>query len=281
MPLGRKVDFYFFYDLTRLLVTSLLQSESMESFTFTKSSKTLPSSVGAVTIDSPQTSKEILSQVEKKEVETTLTSRTIDLMHIISIASQEFHGLFGEFVIGSKFDPSGYSRYNYQDIRFELTEISYFKNKRYLSKLSSWFYGEPYGVLISRGYAEGDDTKKEEPVEETTTAKPAEDESAKEGQTKEDDKSKTEEKPAEDKKEDEATTAAAASGDETTAASGGDEKSADDAATTEKDEESSDKEGDEESTDDQEEGEDYCACKKEKEPTLVFIVYHVSNYTLG
>lgn len=215
----------------------------------------------------------------------------MSLVNALLTESKDFYGLFGEFVIGSQRifseEGPGASNHNYQDIRFELVKLSYLRDKRFITKLASWFYSEPLGTLISRAYAEGGDDKKEEPVQEkekaeppkpegktdaeaATTSAPAatgddkgkdenkgeeKNEEKKDGDKKEEDK-KEEDKKEEDKKEE-------------------DKKEED--KKEEKDGEG--KSEDEDKTDDSDgaDSEDAQSCPCLKSNKLTFIVYHVSE----
>jgi hypothetical protein len=130
IALRDKVDFFFGYDLSRMTlmaVTSHMESHPLKSFTPVCSS--LSDSVGGRS-DYP-------------------------LEHLMFLASQDFHGKYGEFVVASRDDANDVkqvTRSNYQDTEMEINRVEYLRDGRSIMREGSWFYDEPSGSIISRGY---------------------------------------------------------------------------------------------------------------------------------
>ena len=131
VDLKNKVDYAFYYDLTRLTLNaisgwsngSLIQSYSPLCSSLTEG-------VGGVS-DFP-------------------------LEHVLFQETDDFHGKYGEFVIHSREDSDveQVTRSNYQDEAWNVYKVEFIRNGRTMQKQGSWFYGEPAGSIISRAYDE-------------------------------------------------------------------------------------------------------------------------------
>ena len=132
IALNDKVDFFFAYDLTRLTLEAVTaDSNGLALRSYTPKCSSLSESVGSHS-DYP-------------------------LEHVLFRTAQDFHGKYGEFVIASRDDAEDVNqvtRSNYQDTVMEMNRVEYLRDGRSIHKEGSWFYGEPAGSIISRGYDE-------------------------------------------------------------------------------------------------------------------------------
>lgn len=133
IALRDKVDFFFAYDMTRLTLQAVTAAGNQSRLSsYSPSCSSLSDGVGGRS-DYP-------------------------LEHYMFQAAQEFHGKYGEFVVSSRDDNDvdQVTRHNYQDIVIEINRVEYLRDSRTTHKQGSWFYGEPTGSIISRGYDESD-----------------------------------------------------------------------------------------------------------------------------
>ena len=134
VPLRHKVDFFFAYDLTRLTLAAVASPGNDTA---------LPSPVAATC--------------------SALTARAaadlapFPLRHRLFQAAQQVYGKYGEFIVVSSVadaDVEQVTRSSYQDSEVEVNRVEYLREGRWSHRQGSWFYGEPSGSIISRGYAE-------------------------------------------------------------------------------------------------------------------------------
>lgn len=133
IPLHDKVDFFFAYDLTRLTLGAVTQASNRTALnSYVPTCSSLSEGVGG--------------------------RSDYDLEHNLFQAAQEFHGKYGEFVVSSREDNDveQVTHSNYQDMVIEINRVEYLRDGRSTHKEGSWFYGEPTGSIISRGYDEGE-----------------------------------------------------------------------------------------------------------------------------
>lgn len=140
IALKDKVDFFFAYDLTRMTLQAIANTNSSAD----------DGNRFALTSFRPKCSA----------LTDSVTSRSdYPLEHVLFRTSRDFHGKYGEFVVASSDDAQDVSqvtRSNYQDMVMEINRVEYLRDGRTIQKEGSWFYGEPTGSIISRGYDEGD-----------------------------------------------------------------------------------------------------------------------------
>lgn len=207
LALRDKVDYFFYYDLTRLAFYSLLNHNDsnvlqdnlaqedhqasidgearQEAGSVTKTSSSSFDRVSAsrtsfcsIAFNSEKDSRSNLQNSDPFFPGSPFGSvnSVIDLKHVLFEESLNFHGKYGEFVITSDSDRSEVAqtdKASYQDMRMEISRIVYVKDMRKKLKLASWFYSEPTGMIISRAYDQEDDKPSQE-TENAATEAPAE-----------------------------------------------------------------------------------------------------------
>ncbi|KAI1287393.1 Glutamate receptor [Halotydeus destructor] len=138
--LDKKVDMYFFYDLTRMAMKPVT---SMFRTGWPQVSANCDSLSATGTTDLEAASKpDLLIQLEDEV--------------------KDFHGKYGEFVVVTS--PEQTERRSllssYQDIVFDIAEINYLRDARKVKKVGKWFYEEPFGTVLFKS-ALGDDDDEE------------------------------------------------------------------------------------------------------------------------
>ena len=145
-----KVDTYFYYDLSRMVVPIVMKMISEAKWPVIK----YPN-CGELIGSNETENNEIIQKSKDAEIDEEIAS---DFMSRIFIESREFHGKYGEFILFDENidnDVEQSTKSNYQDSRIEIAKISYLRDARWRKRLASWFYDEPVGRIISRAYAEG------------------------------------------------------------------------------------------------------------------------------
>lgn len=155
IALKDRVDYYYFYDLARLTLSSVFSSS--EPSTRGKVRNVPFQSRGNYTTTTSRKSVTDGNSVQK------IPSKMTNLRHVMFTTARDFHGKYGEFVIFSDSNdedrsiPQVTSR-NYQDMNVEISRIVWVQDSKRKFKVGTWFYGEPTGMVISRAYA-GEDGK--------------------------------------------------------------------------------------------------------------------------
>lgn len=132
--LPSKVDFYFYYDLTRLALRTILTQ-----FNVTQSGSAIARDCAKLDFDG----------IPKQSAQT----KQVDLASALLDVAGDFHGLYGEFIIASSGrdnDIEQTTRRSFQDITLELHEVEYLSNRRTRTQIGTWYYGEPNGQFLSK-----------------------------------------------------------------------------------------------------------------------------------